>query len=212
MEKKPLEEDDEEEKAKIAAMNEEEKIKAYMKDFTAEIPSECLQPADTPQKVMKVTKVETRVVMLKLKYGMDVASKVDEVIMRATENNEVSDEDKKYDEELVQGLIKALVQAGFIEKKADNTEDIDECEAETAKIKDKHRAKNEEKRQAKQKSEEQEAARQQESGDKDAPDEVIQGTELEVMPPASWLTLMVPLVITAAGVAVLCWWKSRKKA
>ena len=31
MEKKPLEEDDEEEKAKIAAMNEEEKIKAYMK-------------------------------------------------------------------------------------------------------------------------------------------------------------------------------------
>lgn len=204
MEKKPLQEEDTEEKATIAAMTEEQKIKAYMTEFMAEIPAERLQPADTPQKIMKVTKVETRVVMLKMKYGMEVANKVDQIIMQATESNEVSDE---YDEALVNSLMKVLVDAGFIEPRGDKGEVIDECEAETAKIKDKFKAKKEEKRQAKEKSEEQEKAQQEPKSD-DVADQVTQDTEVEVEPQANWLPVY--MVAMAAAATAFIWWRSRK--
>ena len=68
-----------------------------------ELPKEkiALQEGDEqdPEKVMHVTRVETRVVMLKLKYGMEVGDKVDTIINKLVEDsaeNPLTAEEEKH--------------------------------------------------------------------------------------------------------------------
>ena len=86
-----------------------------------------------------MTRVETRVVMLKLKYGMEVGDKVDSIIRKLIERNPenplTADEERHRD--VAEGLRLALVKAGFLPDQDEEVQEVqaDDCAAATNDIK-----------------------------------------------------------------------------
>jgi hypothetical protein len=158
MEKKALTDEPDPEKEEIAAMTEDEKIVKYIGAFINELPTDriALEAGDEadPAKVMHVTRVETRVVMLKLKYGMDVGDKVDTLIRKLIENKgtggEYTEQEIKHRTQ-AEELRAALVNAGFLpgDEAGGAEEQLQEVTAEgESDAKAAHKAKNAAKRAA----------------------------------------------------------------
>ena len=79
MERKALAEEDDEEKERISKMPEPEKISAYIQELITELgDKQIVDPNDqqNPQNAIEISRVEIRLVMLKLKYGTEVGEKV----------------------------------------------------------------------------------------------------------------------------------------
>merc|ERR1711998_105081 len=66
-----------------------------------------------PEKVIKITRIETRVVMLKLKYGTDVGDSVDDLIRKSIGNEPFGHEHEHHRSD-VEKLRARLVKAGFL--------------------------------------------------------------------------------------------------
>jgi len=117
MERKALAEEDDEEKERISKMPEPEKISAYIQEFITELgDKQIVDPNDqqNPQNAIEISRVEIRLVMLKLKYGTEVGEKVDNMI-NVLVNGLPRDDNMERHKDEVERLRKQLVLTGFIQ-------------------------------------------------------------------------------------------------
>jgi len=120
MEKKALVQDDDEEKKLIEKMDIDEKIEKYIEAFIKELGHERIvkqggipEAQADPETAMEISRVEIRLVMLKLKYGMDVGETVDVLINKLMTGEDIPPELAKHKKSAGK-LKKQLQLTGFI--------------------------------------------------------------------------------------------------
>merc|ERR1712086_454283 len=93
------------------------KISAYIQEFITELgDKQIVDPNDqqNPQNAIEISRVEIRLVMLKLKYGTEVGEKVDNMI-NVLVNGLPRDDNMERHKDEVERLRKQLVLTGFIQ-------------------------------------------------------------------------------------------------